>query len=749
MALTRVSGKVLNTAVATVAALPTTGYTNQVIWVHETATNYKWNGSAWAAVANVVSVMDDLPTVAYEGQVVEVLGYLTAGDGGGGTFRYTVTTDAVANGGTVFNPALDYSSPNYNSTAGTGAWYRQYSGAVNVKWFGITTAPAYIESGVWFWDSSIDKSTANLGTIIDPTVALTFTSQGTGSGTGCLVRQYKGALRLSWFGATGSNSDTLASVGETASAIYWHSGYTDSAKSPLVSPATATSTAMLSSTDTMDTLALQKAIFAAVDAGVYSLYIDMPNVYLSKCVVMIQGQKVNLEGMGQLKSIIRNENCDSAGYSDTRFDSAKCFSGTKDVHESLLFLFTLDDGAPLNISNLGFEGKTGYNWTSGPQFKLIGAAGVNGLYVKDCWFTSASYGLYSSAYSGRVGSDWHINNIVSEYCFEATIYADTLEFSLYDSNIWQSHTSYDSLGVYNAVGGKIYNTRFIGFQGASVTLGDDSIVSGCYIPYANKGASIVVGDDSKVTDNYISGGTSITTIVTVGSSSVVSGNYIKTAGDHPCLSIGGVGALSNDSTVVTGNTFIKTTATAPNTTTNNAIQDTNIGTAYYGAAKNAVITGNTFNGNAATILGFNNLSNTIDTNSFSAIGNLRQSVGFFKTTRTISIPNGTTNITTIDGGGNYDGVNVRVLVGGILQGVGSYSCYAEIVGSFGPAASTPVVITNTEDGNATAKADIAVVLTPSANVFTLQITNANANSFDASIRIEIGNGVNTTITQLV
>jgi hypothetical protein len=64
--------------------------------------------------------------------------------------------------------------------------------------------------GIFNWSSTTDKSTANAGTIIDPSVALDV--QGTGVGTGCWVRQYSGAVNVKWFGAKGDGvtNDTVA-----------------------------------------------------------------------------------------------------------------------------------------------------------------------------------------------------------------------------------------------------------------------------------------------------------------------------------------------------------------------------------------------------------------------------------------------------------------------------------------------------------------------------------------------------------
>jgi|APSaa5957512535_1039671.scaffolds.fasta_scaffold11882_2 hypothetical protein len=63
-----------------------------------------------------------------DGDSVEVLGYTTAGDGGGGTFYWSAASTATDNGGTIIQA----------TGVTTGRWIRVYSGAVNVKWFGAT-----------------------------------------------------------------------------------------------------------------------------------------------------------------------------------------------------------------------------------------------------------------------------------------------------------------------------------------------------------------------------------------------------------------------------------------------------------------------------------------------------------------------------------------------------------------------------------------------------------------------------------
>ena len=64
--------------------------------------------------------------------------------------------------------------------------------------------------GRFYWDANRNKSSANGGTIIDPTTPGTLSAtslgtflnvQGTGSGTGCWIRQYNGNVAVTWFGA--------------------------------------------------------------------------------------------------------------------------------------------------------------------------------------------------------------------------------------------------------------------------------------------------------------------------------------------------------------------------------------------------------------------------------------------------------------------------------------------------------------------------------------------------------------------
>lgn len=68
---------------------------------------------------------------------VDVLGYYTKGDGGGGTFYWDSTSTEADNGGTIIQATGII----------TGRWKRVFSGAVNVKWFGAKGDGVF--SSIW------------------------------------------------------------------------------------------------------------------------------------------------------------------------------------------------------------------------------------------------------------------------------------------------------------------------------------------------------------------------------------------------------------------------------------------------------------------------------------------------------------------------------------------------------------------------------------------------------------------------
>ena len=86
-------------------------------------------GATLSNVLEIVDAIDDLKVLNGGNTVentVEVLGYYTKGDGGGGTFYWDSTSTETDNGGTIIKA----------TGVTTGRWKRVFSGSLNVKWFG-------------------------------------------------------------------------------------------------------------------------------------------------------------------------------------------------------------------------------------------------------------------------------------------------------------------------------------------------------------------------------------------------------------------------------------------------------------------------------------------------------------------------------------------------------------------------------------------------------------------------------------
>ena len=80
-----------------------------------------------SVVVDSIANMKNLNPEIEANATVELLGYYSKGDGGGGTFYWDSTSIEDDNGGTIIEA----------TGVVDGRWIRNYSGAVNVKWFGI------------------------------------------------------------------------------------------------------------------------------------------------------------------------------------------------------------------------------------------------------------------------------------------------------------------------------------------------------------------------------------------------------------------------------------------------------------------------------------------------------------------------------------------------------------------------------------------------------------------------------------
>lgn len=108
------------------ASLPLTG--TEVFPIVQNGVTVQAPVSSGTTTATNIAALQALTVT--NGSFVDVGGYYTNGDGGGGTFIGVSGAAAgtyVDNGGTIIVPT---------GGDGSSAWLRQYSGAINVKWFG-------------------------------------------------------------------------------------------------------------------------------------------------------------------------------------------------------------------------------------------------------------------------------------------------------------------------------------------------------------------------------------------------------------------------------------------------------------------------------------------------------------------------------------------------------------------------------------------------------------------------------------
>jgi hypothetical protein len=93
-------------------------------------------------------------TDRFDDMLVYVASRATDGDGGEGWWRFDSASSATANAGTILAP-----------DAGSGRWIRQYTGALNVMWFGATGLDATPDQSTAIF-AAVDAATAAGGGVV-------------------------------------------------------------------------------------------------------------------------------------------------------------------------------------------------------------------------------------------------------------------------------------------------------------------------------------------------------------------------------------------------------------------------------------------------------------------------------------------------------------------------------------------------------------------------------------------------------
>lgn len=131
-----------------------------------------------------------------------VAGYRTANDGGEGQFTYVASSAISTNLGTVFKPA-----------SGSGRWLRQYSGALDVRWFGALGDGSTDDTTAF--QSALDSLTDG-GVLEVPAKATSYRiSSIVIKKSGTTLRGVGGTATLLYSKSTGGDNNALIEVDKT------------------------------------------------------------------------------------------------------------------------------------------------------------------------------------------------------------------------------------------------------------------------------------------------------------------------------------------------------------------------------------------------------------------------------------------------------------------------------------------------------------------------------------------------------
>jgi hypothetical protein len=270
-----------------------------------------------------------------------------------------------------------------------------------------------------------------------------------------------------------------------------------------------------------------------------------------------------------------------------------------------LITFYRPGGPPSNVRDMAFIGPGNYIQTN-TNLTLINCQNTNGFTFRNLWLSTGFRGISQNDSC----TDAHITNITSEYLFGATIYNDaTSSFDLDFCNFWASAAVPGQAGITSLNFCTVTNTRFIGFQGLSIS-GTSALISNNY--FACGALTTVVGIASGLVNNNYFTGTTTTQFLSVAKDASIVGNYFYNTSDHANINVGDGTASSATNITITANTFIKTDVTV--VATNKSILAEQSGVSYTGAAtESCIISENTFQGPALTVIG----TASIHSNAFS------------------------------------------------------------------------------------------------------------------------------------
>jgi hypothetical protein len=323
-------------------------------------------------------------------------------------------------------------------------------------------------------------------------------------------------------------------------------------------------------------------------------------------LLIMSGQEQNIYGAGRYATKISPK------------EDYQYFNSNNTNSSSYYNLFTVyrNGGPATSISDINFEGPINYttnsknltliNYTTNSKnLTLMNLVNVNGLTIKDCWFSVADIGMSWTTNC----SDCFIKGVTTEYLFSSSIYIDTdCDVSIDFCNFWASASNINNqFGVNSLSHISITNSRFIEFGESSIKATGGKFCNN-NITAKRNGINMNFSGDTVFIGNQIIG-TSNSPILRIGTNSTVSGNYFNIIGQHSCIDLSnGVNAKN---VIISNNTLIKTdiiSANQDNTIFTSIID----GVSYFGAADSScLITNNICKGNFQSTLGNANIIKNI------------------------------------------------------------------------------------------------------------------------------------------
>ena len=167
----------------------------QVVLVKEDGNTYIYNGTSW--VTKTIDI-NDLVVENIEGLktlstgTINVLGYYTKGDGGGGLFYWDSVSTEADNSGTIIQA----------TGVTTGRWKRVISGNLNIKWFGakgdnIQDDTDYINKALSLGGGiSFPKSTYKITNSLNYTGTKSIFIDGGGATLNCVTPEMGAVLHI-------------------------------------------------------------------------------------------------------------------------------------------------------------------------------------------------------------------------------------------------------------------------------------------------------------------------------------------------------------------------------------------------------------------------------------------------------------------------------------------------------------------------------------------------------------------------